>query len=256
MLTETPTYNEAPTIPNGKPVLPEPVPTPEPTLEPTPETPVPTPAPFVINVTSKPSSLIVATPSPVTADSKIATTCKNNAVITSITESGTVDITSQASHGTCAVLYDTSIIYYPIPGFIGSDKCEYSLCVSNDSTGELECSEGVLEVNVVDCPLVVSPTPEPTKAPTSSAPVSSEPTASPIVSPTKAPVSSAPVSPSPTESPVTDAPTESPTCDYAVSTKTCTSLFIVTVLHRHSLLTFNSYLFLSIYRPLMPTTTK
>ena len=192
MLTETPTYYEGPTIPNGKPV-----PTPEPTLEPTPETPVPTPAPFVINVTSKPSSLIVATPSPVATDSKVATTCKNNAVITSITESGTVDITSQASHGTCAVLYDTSIIYYPIPGFIGSDKCEYSLCVSNDSTGEFECSEGVLEVSVVDCPLVVSPTPEPT--------------------------------PSPTESPVTDTPTESPTCDYAVSTNTCTSLFVVTI---------------------------
>ena len=140
---------------------------------------------FVITVTSSPISM--DTPSPtvstngsddVTSEDEVDT-CKNNAVITSLDTSGSIQITTQAAHGACAILSDSSIIYYPIPNYLGGDSCGYSVCLDSETSGELTCTEGSLNVSVVECPIWGLGT---------QSPVANE-----------------------------DAPTMSPTCDYAVS---------------------------------------
>ena len=178
-LTDAPTPVEAPTAPNGKPAFVTPAPSPG--------SDAPTPAPFVISITSSPISM--DTPSPtglaltddVTSDTITqASTCKNNAVITPIDIDGSLEITTSAAHGACAI-YSTNIIYYPLPNYLGRDECSYTSCSGSDESGELECSEGLLEVNVVECSID-------TPVPTASS---------------------------------TDVPTVSPTCDYAVSGSLC-----------------------------------
>jgi hypothetical protein len=210
MLSNVPTAVEAPTAPNGQPAAVTPAPfasftddivwdTPAPSIG---EDTVPTPSPFVITVTSSPVSW--DTPSPTQAggsddanddgtvddmagsddaatDDKVST-CKNNAVMSSVSSEGSAEITTQATHGVCAMLTSSTMIYYPKPNYLGMDSCAYTLCVQSMESGEMVCSEGTLEVNVVECPVWKD---------------------------------------SPTESPG-DVPTLSPTCDYSVSLLCCT----------------------------------
>lgn len=109
------------------------------------------------------------------------TTCKNNAVLSPLddTAASSIEITSQANHGACAILVD-SIVYYPIPNYLGMDVCEYSVCMESEMSGELNCTSEALIVEVVECPIW------------------GVGTASPSVG-------------------GGDVPTMSPTCDYAVS---------------------------------------
>jgi hypothetical protein len=216
VVSNSPTTIEAPTAPNGNPavVIDTPAPSPAPSVIGI-DTDMPSPAPYVITITSSPVSN--DTPAPTvggdhatddgmaddfagsddaTQEDEI-TTCKNNAVITSIDSEGAndVQITTQASNGACAILSDsTHMIYYPVPNFLGDDSCDYTLCVDSDESGELTCTEGTLNVKVVECPIWQPDTQSPVAG--------------------------------------VDVPTMSPTCEYAVSTelKRCDTSQ-VTILH-------------------------
>ena len=66
------------------------------------------------------------------------------------------DITTQPDNGTCVVIGD-QIQYTPNADFVGSDSCEYTVCVE----GSEVCDAAELVVDVINAP-TVEPTPKPT----------------------------------------------------------------------------------------------
>lgn len=60
------------------------------------------------------------------------------------------------------------IIYFPNPGYMGTDSCIYEACAVDQETGEMDktkCHQATISININDCPVDEPSSNEPTMVP-------------------------------------------------------------------------------------------
>jgi hypothetical protein len=60
------------------------------------------------------------------------------------------------------------IMYFPNPGYMGTDSCIYEACAIDQATGEMDmtnCHQATISINISDCPVEGSSSNAPTMVP-------------------------------------------------------------------------------------------